>query len=91
MERVVCERDDYAISLEDAGGQTFGHMKVMRWGADVLRRIRADVDSIMRERRAPVYTRLEMPDAKWCKFMRAIGFKHFRNFGSVMVFVREAG
>jgi hypothetical protein len=76
----VVRRADYTISLEQ-DHETFVHVTIWRWSAQVARALRTDWDALFALHGGPIFATTERPHggsfAKWRKFVVLMGFTFY--------------
>ncbi len=89
---VVVSRKTHRIAYECFRGVVFVHCEISRWGAAVLKAVRADMDALMALRGGdPVYCHGAAGDAKWSKFVAAMGFEYQLEVDGRQVWRRAGG
>lgn len=71
---VAVERDDYRITLEQAGEATFAHSDVVRWSSAVRRQFCADLDALCALRQSPLFVWMQPENRKLHRFCLDVGF-----------------
>ena len=77
---IVYLDDDFGISYQETtGDRPQCHFQVNNWSPSIARRCKVVVDDLMREYRRDVMGIAHPEDRKHHKFLRLIGFRHYRN------------
>jgi len=71
--------DDFGISLEFVNGLALTHCEMNKWSPNIRKRCKATIDKLQREHKIDAYAVSIKADKKHQKFLKAMGFKFFKN------------